>query len=248
MILSVIKACKLLKIFTHKKNHFTIKELHIKLGYSLSTINRLCTTLEKEGFLIKDNKSNYHLSPRIFEFASIAIDDVTLKSLIYNFMKDIVRETGESVALYIRVGFNRVCIEKYESANDLRQVLNLGQSLPLCVGASGKILLAWMPEDLKKNYFNFLRNNPPDYFKKNINDLKKELEIIKKHKISFSVGERVIGSNSVSVPIFKRNGEVLSIAVTGPSIRMDDSRIQDIKNILIKYADKINKLFIAKDL
>jgi len=243
LILSIQKACKILKCFKHEKNAFRINELCEKVGYSKSTVHRICITLEKEGFLIRDNnRSVFILSPKIYELGMVAIDKVNIKSTIFKFMQDIVRETGESTALYIRHNFQRICIEKLESTNDLRRIVILGKPLPLCIGASGKVFLAWMPSELQKPYLKNLEKNPPQYFKRGTDQLEKELIEIKRQGFAISSGERVPDSTSVSVPIFKIGGEVLALTIMGPSIRIDNNKIKKMINILQDVANKVNYL------
>ena len=243
MILSIQKACKILKCFTHEKSAFRIDELCEEVGYSKSTVHRICITLEKEGFLVRDkDRSVFILSPKIYELGMVAIDKVNIRSAIFKFMEDIVRETGESAALYIRHNFQRICIEKLESTNDLRQIVILGKPLPLCIGASGKVLLAWMPSELQKSYLRILKKNPPEYFKKSVDQLEKELEEIKRQGFAISSGERVPNSTSVSVPIFKIDGEVLALTVLGPSLRIDDDKIKRMVGIVQEVSNKINYL------
>ena len=243
MILSIQKACKILKCFTHEKSAFRIDELCEEVGYSKSTVHRICITLEKEGFLVRDkDRSVFILSPKIYELGMVAIDKVNIRSAIFKFMEDIVRETGESTALYIRHNFQRICIEKLESTNDLRQIVILGKPLPLCIGASGKVLLAWMPSELQKSYLRILKKNPPEYFKKSVDQLEKELEEIKRQGFAISSGERVPNSTSVSVPIFKIDGEVLALTVLGPSVRIDNNKIKRMVGIVQEVSNKVNYL------
>ena len=243
MIISIQKACKILKCFTHEKSVFKINELCEKVGYSKSTVHRICITLEKEGFLIRDkDRSVFILSPKIYELGMVAIDKVNIRSTIFKFMEDIVRETGESTALYIRHNFQRICIEKLESTNDLRQIVILGKPLPLCIGASGKVLLVWMPSELQKSYLRILKKNPPQYFKRSVDQLEKELKEIKRQGFAISSGERVPDSTSVSVPIFKIDGEVLALTVLGPSLRIDDDKIKRMVGIVQEVSNKINYL------
>jgi len=243
LILSIQKACKILKCFTHEKSAFRIDELCEEVGYSKSTVHRICITLEKEGFLVRDkDRSVFILSPKIYELGMVAIDKVNIRSAIFKFMEDIVRETGESAALYIRHNFQRICIEKLESTNDLRQIVILGKPLPLCIGASGKVLLAWMPSELQKSYLRILKKNPPEYFKKSVDQLEKELEEIKRQGFAISSGERVPNSTSVSVPIFKIDGEVLALTVLGPSVRIDNNKIKRMVGIVQEVSNKVNYL------
>ena len=243
MILSIQKACKILKCFTHEKSAFRIDELCKRVGYPKSTTHRICITLEKEGFLTRGKDHFvFVLSPKIYELGMVAVGKINIRPTVLKFMQDIVEKTGESTALYIRNNFQRICIEKLESPYDLRRVVTLGEPLPLCVGASGKILLAWMPSELQESYLKILKKNPPQYLKRSVDQLKEELKEIKKQGFALSCGERVPDSKSASVPIFQINEEVLALTVLGPSVRIDNNKIKEMVHILQEVANKVNNL------
>jgi DNA-binding IclR family transcriptional regulator len=180
------------------------------------------------------------LSPKIYELGMVAVDQFDIRTVIFGFMSEIVKKTEESTALYIRHNFQRICIEKLESPHDLRRVVTLGRSLPLCVGSSGKVLLAWMSYKLQQSYLDDLKKNPPEYFKKNFDQFEKELSEIKKQGFAISSGERVPDSISASVPIFQISGEVLALTVMGPSVRINSNKLQGMIDIIKEVSNKVS--------
>ncbi|MBE3128578.1 MAG: hypothetical protein IMZ60_02745, partial [Actinobacteria bacterium] len=82
----------------------------------------------------------------------------------------------------------------------------------------------------------------PQYFKRSVDQLEKELKEIKRQGFAISSGERVPDSTSVSVPIFKIDGEVLALTVLGPSLRIDDDKIKRMVGIVQEVSNKINYL------
>ena len=58
-------------------------------------------------------------------------------------------DTGESAALHVRAGLQRICVEQVPSPQPVRYTARVGASNPLHTGSMGKLLLAFSdPSDL----------------------------------------------------------------------------------------------------
>ena len=64
---------------------------------------------------------------------------------VYPSLERLGRASNETVSLYIRMGDQRVCIEEFESGQEIRDSQTVGLTAPLHVGAPGKALLAFLP-------------------------------------------------------------------------------------------------------
>lgn len=100
-------------------------------------------------------------------------------------------EFNESVTMYVRNNNKRVCVQRVESRQSLRLVMNIGSILPLEKGAPGKVLLAALPDEK----INALLE---DYSE----TLKRSLQEVRKNKYAISRGEREKGLGAIAVPVF----------------------------------------------
>jgi len=82
----------------------------------------------------------YHLGIKLFEWGCIVQEQMEIRSYAFPIMKELAEKTEESVDLNIILDRKRVSIEKIESFHDIRRVIELGKSLPLYTGGSGKVL------------------------------------------------------------------------------------------------------------
>ena len=58
LVNSVLRATEILKAYTREKTAFTNSELAKKLGLNRSTVTRLLYSLEKAGFLVRDERTS----------------------------------------------------------------------------------------------------------------------------------------------------------------------------------------------
>jgi DNA-binding IclR family transcriptional regulator len=92
------------------------------------------------------------LSPRFISLARAAEAAETLIELADPVMRDLVKECGETVIFVRLIARVPVCVHRVESGHHLRATFEPGQSLPLLRGASGRVLLAGLPERQRREH------------------------------------------------------------------------------------------------
>jgi len=152
--------------------------------------------------------------------------------------------TGENTALHELRDGKRICVEKVESKEVLRDTILVGDQFPAHAGATGKTLLAHLPEGELRAYLGsaktLARLTP-----RTITDPKKlvlELARIKKRGVAFSCGERVIdGLCAISAPIFDADGRVrYCITVTLTPFRLQAKGREKLFNLVKEAARTIS--------
>lgn len=154
------KAFQILNSFNQTKKSISLKELASITKQNKSTIIRICKSLMKHNFLIK-NESNgsYQLGPGSWKMGQIYNSNFSIGDEIKEILKDICNKTGQSAGYWIRSGDKKVCLYRINNTEfELTHHLIEGTNFPL-VSATGKILKAFgdnnqdlMNEILKKGY------------------------------------------------------------------------------------------------
>lgn len=148
--------------------------------------------------------------------------------------------TGETVALHVQLGRDRLCISEVESTQPLRYISGVGRTAPLHVGSAGKVLLAWLPTDVVDVY---LRTPIERFDSKSITEpaeFRSLLETIHRRGWAESTGERVVGAAAVSVPVLDDQGQLLfSLSVLGPQDRMSAERRRQLVPALQRVAAQL---------
>ncbi len=235
---SVNMALEILNCYDPEKMLMGITELSKKLGVSKSTVHRLVTTMEKQGYLEQDLDSRkYKLGLSILRLSEIIMKNYDIRTIALPIMQKLRDHTEESVHLNV-VSYAqkaRVCIAKHESHHDIRYVIELGQYLPLHVGASGKILLANLDEH---HIIDALENIPDNDNQKNFSDLEK----IRTQGYCISYGERIPGASSISCAIKNRSGKLIAgLTVSGPSMRLTEGKIKEYLELVKNAAADISR-------
>ncbi|MCC3374855.1 IclR family transcriptional regulator [Cohnella sp. REN36] len=214
---AVERALDILLVFT-AGGEWGLSEIAARCGLHKSTVHRLLATLEEKGFVVRDEATEkYRLGLRILELSAhfATSDDPTV--VLIGEMVRLRDQLGETISLYVRDRMERVRIQAVQSEQAIRRVAPVGVRLPLSVGASSKVLLAFAEPGVREA----LLEDPawpaglrgPSYTR--------QLDEIVQAGYATSFEEREPGAAAVSAPIFNRAGKlVAALAVSGPSNRL----------------------------
>ncbi|MBB3112611.1 DNA-binding IclR family transcriptional regulator [Paenibacillus phyllosphaerae] len=214
---AVERALDLLLCFTIR-SEWAMGELAEQTGLHKSTVHRMLATLEDKGFVTRDRISErYRLGLRVWELAanmSHSDDPAIIGLSEMERLRDLI---GETVSLYIRDGSERIRIQAVQSNQAVRRVAPVGDRLPLYVGASSKVLIAFERVGKQEE----LLNDPTWPASIDRGQFRKVLEEIQATGYATSFEEREIGAAAVAAPVYNRSGSlVAALSVSGPSNRL----------------------------
>ncbi|MBA3061393.1 MAG: IclR family transcriptional regulator [Atribacteria sp.] len=242
-IQSIKRAIQILNSFTPQEKELSITELSKKLNLHKSTIHRIFVTLEDESLVVKNQiTQKYRLGIKLFELGHLVQDQMEIRAYALPIIKELAQKTEESVDLNILSDGKRVSIEKIESPHDVRRIIQLGKSLPLYCGGSGKALLAFLPDEeideiLHKEELIPLGPNTIT----NPVQLKKHLKEIRRKGYAISFEERILGSASIAAPILDYKGKVVaSLSISGPTTRFTKKKVPILISLVKEAAQKIS--------
>ncbi len=215
-----------------------VSEIAERTGLYKSSVHRLLATLERRGFVQRDARTDkYSIGLAVLELASAFSRDDDLTSLAYPEMERLRNEIDETVSLYVRDGTERVRVQKAESRQAVRRVVQIGQRAPLYLGASGKVLLAFAPPEVREKVLDSPRREGIERSR-----LREQLADLARQGYASSVEEREPGSAAVAAPVFDGSGEVVAaLAVSGPSGRFDSEIIARYGQAVIEAAQRISR-------
>jgi DNA-binding IclR family transcriptional regulator len=145
------------------------------------------------------------------------------------------------VHLYVRQRDRRVCVLAVEGSYELRHFSEVGKPLPLSVGASGKVLLAFADPATQAQELRRLSREPLAPRAPTRDDLVPQLESIRKSGWSMSFGEREEGLAAAAVPIRDPEGRVQSaLSISGPTARLSAERLRTLRPQLSAASDEIS--------
>src|SRR5882672_9874048 len=123
-------------------------DLARELGRSASEIFRMLNCLERRGYIVKDAASGrYRLTLRLYELAHTHTPVDQLLHAAEGPMRDLAAGIRESVHLSVLSGGKLLVLSQVESQNRTRVSVEIGGRFPVVLTASGRVLLAHLPQD-----------------------------------------------------------------------------------------------------
>jgi len=235
---AVERALDILLAFGDSDRDLTVGELLKRVDLSRPTLYRLLYTLEQSGFVLAEgDPQRFRLGPAVGRLAWAWSSSLDVAALAQPVLRAIWEETGETVALFVPQGAVRICVAELPSSQPLSFRRGVGYNERIVRGASGRALLAWMNPSIEQltRYCEGLDFEPKD--------LAKKLQSVRKLGYAVSRNELIAGAVAIAVPFFDHGGGVAgSIGVFGPSVRLEQDRIESIADALIGHAQTLSHL------
>ena len=220
----------------------TLTEISSRTGLPKGTAFRILSSLAYGDRVLKDPLTNrYVLGPGTWRLAQVASDALGSAALIAGpELTALWQATAETVTLNMRMGLERVCIAELRSPHPLLHTAGVGSRIPLHVGASGKVILAFTEADERERILDCLTyESLTSATISRREQLVEELTLVRQRGWAMSMGERIPGAAGVSVPVRGASGLVLSLSVLGPAERLTADRRSDITKLLQETAQSI---------
>ncbi|MFJ5768814.1 IclR family transcriptional regulator [Psychrobacillus sp. NPDC093180] len=239
---SIHRVIQVLRAFSIEHPKLSLTEISKRTEISLSSLQRIVSTLAYEGFLVKDEKTKqYSLGLELMFLGQLVTQNDALLSRAIPIMEELNDQTKENVSLNIIEHDERRCIYNLPSRHELSALTFVGHTSPLYAGASAKILLAYQDNTFIQNFINMIElKRITDSTVDSKESLLEQLSVIRNQGYAMTKGERVKGAMSISVPIFAKGNLLLgTLSVTFPVIRQEEYDIEELICLLKDAAKRI---------
>jgi IclR family acetate operon transcriptional repressor len=234
-IQSVDRAITLLEAIAEAGGESTLTELSRRTRLNISTCHHLLSTLVARGYVAKvPVRRSYALGARIHYLCNASLQ-VDLPARAAPFIERINEETGETVHLAVLQGDAMMKIAKRESRHPVRvDTGTLGKSDAPHATASGKAMLAWLPEDDMRRV---LSSGLPRFTAKTITEwpaLIEALRHVRRNGYAMDDEEYQPGVICVGAPIRDHNGAVVgAISASTPAMRANNDHLKLIREQIV---------------
>ncbi len=210
-----------------------------------STVFRVLSTLQALGYVLRDERRNYHISPSLGELASEVASADALRHTALPHMLRLRDEFGETVNLG-RLNFDKVVyLEVVPSEFALRLSERPGASIPAHASSLGKAILAFSPPELVESLIaerplaGITRNTITDPA-----EFRRELKRIRERGYALDKGETTLLATCVGAPILNAQGTAIAaMSISGPSSRFSPGRSAPVIAALVEAARSVSKQF-----
>jgi len=213
----------LLRCYTDESREMTFSEVVKTLGIGKSTAHRLLTALSEAGVLWYDETSrSYRLGPLILQVGLMALSHSDVRRQAYPYMVALRDSLGETIVLSLPSSEGVTPVEQIPSLHEMRMTQELGRRYPLHAGATGRLVLSYLPEPERGKV---LSSRLSAFTASTITDpelLRRLLAHVRKLGLAMSRGERVAGVIAAAAPVWGHAGELeAALTVMGPDSRFD---------------------------
>ena len=219
-VAAVDRALSILDSFSGDMLVLTLAQISQRTGLYKSTILRLLKSLERYGYLRRDEGGAYVLGATPTRLAALASKSLHPAELVMPVLRRLVEATKESASFYVRAGEMRLCAYRVDSPRSVRDHVQVGQLIPLGKGAGGRVLLQFhgIPRD--------------------------ELARTGAQFVKVTRGERDAETAAVACPVFGPDGHLEgALSVSGPIHRFDEKSASRIRRHVIEGARELTRHF-----
>ncbi|MGX9432139.1 MULTISPECIES: IclR family transcriptional regulator [Bradyrhizobium] len=137
---AVSRALAILKSFNAERTAMTLTQIAETADLYKSTVLRLASSLEADGFLVRGADRLFRPGPELWRLGVLYQRGLDLGQIIRPSLRRLVEATGETASFYVADKDERICLYRVNSPRSVRHHLEEGQRLPIDRGAAGRIL------------------------------------------------------------------------------------------------------------
>jgi IclR family acetate operon transcriptional repressor len=234
---AVNRALDILMAFTATDYELTAAALLKRVDLSRPTLYRLLSTLEQGQFLISEGEpQKFRLGPSVAHLAHVWTSSLDINEIAQPMMRRVWEITGETVALFVPQGLDRLCVAEIPSLQPLSFKRGVGYKERLALGASGRAILAFRDHD--QDQIKVLTEG----IKVSHAQYETELELTRERGYAISREEVIAGAVAIAAPFFSGKGQAAgSIGVFGPSVRLNEERINQWGTLLKRESENLSQ-------
>jgi DNA-binding IclR family transcriptional regulator len=228
-----------------KEGELSIPEISEKTGLGKSSLFRILATLESKKFVTKTLHARYNLGLKFISLGNAVIRKMGIERAAHPYLMELTAESGETSHMGVLDGaVDLLFVDKVVSSSSIHMDSLVGFRRKAHVVGCGKAILAYQSEAYLDAYMklaDFSALTPNSITSPE--ELKKDLERIRRDGYSVDNEESEAGLFCVAAPVLDANNQALAaVSISGPVDRMKRSlkkNIQLIKNTAEKISQEL---------
>ena len=215
---SLAKGLRVLQIIAQSPGSIGISEIARRLGTNNATITRCCHTLAYLGYVTKDSRKRWHLTPKVLSLGYATVSSLGWRQTARHYLEELSERSGETTNLSVLEEGEIIYICRVNTSRILPYDIRLGTTLPVHCTSMGKALLAFRSREKIESVmdaldFVALTHNTITSRKRLLEDL----ETVRHKGYAVNDEELSVGLRSVAAPVLDAQGwsmAALNIAVS----------------------------------
>lgn len=222
LVSAVVRVFSVLERMSRERS-VGLEELSREIGLAKPTVYRFLQTLQELGYVRRDERDKWAMTLKLFNVGSRALDHLDLYSAARPTAERLSEDLGETVHMGVLEGDSGVYVLKIESKYTIRMFSRVGRRIPLYCTSIGKVLLAYMAEDERRELLKDIKLvafTPKTIVAREALDC--ELERIRSEGLAHDDEEHEEGIRCIGAPIFDYTGSIVAaMSASWPRFRWD---------------------------
>ncbi|MDY0309514.1 MAG: IclR family transcriptional regulator [Castellaniella sp.] len=222
------RAMRILDVLAGQRDPVTLKDLSAATGLHASTTHRILADLAVGRYVERVDSGLYRLGMRLLELGSLVKGRLDVRAAAIGPMRELHRQTGQTVNLSLIQGDEIVYVERAWSERSGMQVVRaIGGRAPLHLTSTGKLFLSMWDARSVRSYA--MRTGLAGTTRNSITEvdqLERELALVRRHGYSRDNEELELGVRCIAAGIHDDSGALLAgLSLSAPAERMRDDWI-----------------------
>lgn len=229
--------------FLAERGQASLAEICSESGLNKSTGHRFLNALRHLGYVRQTDDGSYAPTMKLAQLGMLITDKLDLLSEARPVVRELARETQETIHLATIDETHLVYLDKLESTRNLRVAMmsRIGSSAPTYCTGVGKALLAFVDGETRERALAAV--DFEEYTPNTITDpsvLEEELGRIRAAGVALDDEEHEVGVRCVAAPVLDSDGRaVAAISISAPSVRLTDEQIPGYERMLLEATQRL---------
>ncbi|MCO4857191.1 helix-turn-helix domain-containing protein [Herbaspirillum sp. WGmk3] len=241
---SLARGLAVIRAFSDSRRSLTIAQISQKTGIPRAAVRRCLHTLKQLGYADSD-VNNFSLRPKILTLGYSYLSSTPLTVSAQPYLNNISRTLGESCSLAVLDDNEVLYVARSATSRVMSVALNTGSRLPAYCTSLGRAMLAHLPDDQLKAYFEKVKlralTDKTVVSQKRLRDI---LAGVRAQGYAVIDEELEVGLRSIAVPVRGASGNVLAaLNVGAQAARVSVAQMEEeILPVLLRGAQELSVL------
>lgn len=243
-IQSLERAASICEVLAAARTGQQLAEISRRTNLNRSTAYRLLRSLEQNQLVVRDDEGRYRLSFLIRHFGEVAREQsLPCYFEAAEYMHDCAERLHVTAFLAVAEGRDAIYIAQAVYGDPHYIAYPAGSSLPLHLGAGGKVLLAHAPATEIDDYLSRPLEQLIAGAETNPAALRTALVGIKQSGLATTEGDNALGIGACGAPIFSKDGAVIAaVSFSAPVSRVHEAGESSLSHAVKMLARQISEM------
>jgi DNA-binding IclR family transcriptional regulator len=234
----------ILERIANSRRGLTFAQLARFFDFPKSSVHTLVLTLEREGYLQRDDATGRYMTGRkLVHIAGMTLDGLVVRERAAPVLRALVAETGMTAHLAVLDRNEVTVVAKVDRPGVHRIATWVGKRMDVHCTSLGKCLIAYLPDEQVDRLISdrgLLRHN--EHTIVSPERLKQELARTRAHGYALDDEEEELGGRCIGAPVWDRDGRVVAaVSVAGGTDQINAETLAPISKQVLAAALAISK-------